>query len=702
MIKEVRSLSEAIEKDIPEATSLIIRLRHHIADTYRLHQRLVRTRRRDLPEWVLVPRRGDVTPEEDDDERSPLMADALDSWRQTAVEYLVENPDEALERVLVHRHALMLETLGQSPEECERLLSEMQRNAECFEGESRELRLALEAFREETAGNREQLVATVVHSAALRTRTDEEPAKVVAMTSSSQFGSSLSNAVEECGHETVFKVTEQSTEDEIARAVEGFRVSPRDAVLVGDRRAEEGLNLQFATAIVHADLPVDAARIEQRIGRVDRFGRHRFGDKIPQWVVVPYCQGPNPWMAWFEAIRDTFHVFDESISELQFLLDDLRGQVELALFRRGAQGLTEIMEALSSQIAGERQRLDEEYALDSRAMADDDANLLFECLDAADEARRFQPLQRFLVGTLKFRPIDSMSRRGVFSLGWSERTLLPKEPWSELFDPSIFGSNLTYLRSIATTVPGIRLVRPGMHLVDAVERFLRWDDRGIAFATWRVDPEWDSERWGRWLGFRLSYVVQAEASTIQRETTMLPDNIDEFAIQRRLDALLPPWTMLIDVGLDGSPINDDLLQRILKRGYSTVGGHAGRDYNLGSRRESLFRIIEPGAFQEAVYRTRETGQVLVGNSTEHQSWKNRVVAHALGALAADNDRLATRKTGDAAGSSIDVDLQVNALLMEAIRQATIRLDAMGLFVVSNSPPNAYELETDDHSSEDFE
>lgn len=683
----IDGIAAEIENDYDNAARGVMRLQRYIADTYRLHQRLLRTRRRDLPEWVLVPRRGEVFFEEDDDERTPLMADALESWRLMAIEHLANMPDETLEKQLACQYALLLEALGQSPEECQYRVQRITEEGPSFAGEADVLSQVLSAFNEETLGTRGELVTAVVRNAIRRTRGHNGPARVVVITSSSRFAESLSANVGTSGDEAVFKVTAQSGDKEVDKAVEEFRTAHGDSVLVGDRRAGEGLNLQFATAMVHADLPFDPAHIEQRIGRVDRIGRHRFGERFPQWVVVPYTDGPNPWMAWFQTMRDTFRVFDESISELQFLLDDLRDQIKLALFRRGAQGLMEAAEALVQQITDERQRLDEEYALDSRAMVDDDATLLFDRLDAADHARAFQPLQRLLIDMLQFRCLTSTERGDVFTLEWSERTLLPRQPWRELFTSSALASRLTYQRSVATTTRGVRLIRPGLQIVDAVERFMRWDDRGIAFATWRVDPAWDSERWGDWIGFRMSYVIQPEVPT-GRANWNKSGKVTSSAVQRRLDALLPPWTTLIDIGIDGRPVDDGLLREVLKRGYSPTGRNMIRDYNLGSRKELLFRVIEPSEFQQAVHQARDAGEGLVRDSAAYRSWWNQFAEHALRTLAADSDRLAARKKRSVADSAIEIELEVNALLAQAVRQTAVRLDGMGLIVVSSAPPKS--------------
>ena len=67
----------------------------------------------------------------------------------------------------------------------------------------------------------------------------------------------------DCGHyESVGK-------DEVRRALEGNDVN---IVLCTDA-ASEGLNLQAASAIINVDMPWNPAKVEQRIGRIDRLGQ---------------------------------------------------------------------------------------------------------------------------------------------------------------------------------------------------------------------------------------------------------------------------------------------------------------------------------------------------------------------------------------------------------------------------------------------
>lgn len=72
---------------------------------------------------------------------------------------------------------------------------------------------------------------------------------------------------------TVFSVTGALPEDERIRRVEELSTRPK-RVLVATDCLSEGINLQeHFTAVVHYDLPWNPNRLEQRDGRIDRFGQ---------------------------------------------------------------------------------------------------------------------------------------------------------------------------------------------------------------------------------------------------------------------------------------------------------------------------------------------------------------------------------------------------------------------------------------------
>lgn len=689
-------------------------LQHYIGDTYRLHQRIVRTRRRDLPEDVLAPRATVLaTLEEDDDDRTPLVIDAIDQWRQRSLEALETRPDneyDAFESSMANRYAGLYEAIGISVEACaEELREQLDRvrtgRELSFEDDEDTLILALNKTEEETYENRSVLAKRVVQNALRTLGQQTRYPRIVVFSTSTDFVLTVAELLEGDRLVNVFRVVESSNEEKVVEALEGFLAASRSAVLVCDRRGEEGLNLQFAHGIVHLDLPLAPARIEQRIGRLDRFGRERNPIReIHQWVIVPYFEDYHPWQAWFELLRDGFKVFDESISEVQFLLDDLQSTVRLALYHRGAVGLQELTSKIVDAIAQERQRLDEQYALDRRTTGPGDPEDAFRIIEQIDTAQHFKPFDEWMTKVLRFgrQPLDDI--HNTFRLHWNQGTLLPKEPWQALIGQNQLAQPMTYDRIHATYSEGIRLVRPGLELVDSITKLLRWDDRGTAFATWRLDPRWTGEGRGIWIGFRLTYVLEANVELAKDTLGDWADGTVVRSLRRRMDALLPPWITALDVDIEMNPVTDPVLREILSLPYSTREDELGRrDFNLGSRRNALYELIGFNELADACMLAKDASERLLLNSPHYHDWADTSARRAIRVLIIDKERLERRKEAifretEKSDPSIECDIRVNEAITSAIASPSIRLDAIGLFVVSNTQPQLVEPVEDEEDT----
>jgi len=662
--------------------------------------------RRDLPEDVLAPRTSILAKlEEDDDDRTPLVIDAIEQWRQRSLEALetkLDNEYGEFESRMAIRYSRLHEALGISVEACaEELREQLDRvksgHELSFQSDENALVLALDKTEEETYENRSGLAMRVVQNALHTLGQKTRNPRLVVFGTSSDFILAVADLLEDDRQIDVYHVIESSSEEKVVEAVEGFLAASRPAVLVCDRRGEEGLNLQFAHGIIHLDLPLSPARIEQRIGRLDRFGRERNPIReIYQWVITPYFDDYHPWQAWFELLRDSFRVFDESISEVQFLLDDLQSTVRLALYHRGATGLQELTSKIVDAMSQERQRLDEQYALDRRTTGPGDPEDAFRAIEQIDTTQHFKPFDEWITKVLRFRrqPLDDI--HNTFRLHWNQGTLLPKEPWQELIGETQLAQPMTYDRIHATYSEGIRLVRPGFELVDSLTKLLLWDDRGTAFATWRSDPQWTGEGCGIWMGFRLTYVLEANVELAKDTLGHWADSTVVRSLRRRMDALLPPWTIVLDVDIEMNPVTAPLLKEILSRPYSTREDELGRrDFNLGNRRNALYELIGFNELAGACRLAKDTSERLLLNSTQFHEWADTSTRQAIRTLTIDRERLARRRDAVSretkkSDPSLEQDIKVNEAIAYAIASPSIRLDAIGLFVVSNTKPQMVE------------
>jgi len=706
----VIDIKQSISDGNASLTSEYVRdLHRHISETYRIHQRLIRTRRRDLTGPSLLHRNSVLTNlQEDEDDRSPILVELLEQWRTSSLvglQNVTSNNDSDYEIQMVERYARLHEALGISVEECAAELREQLANVKdskviTFDNDEEELEIAIEATEQITEDTRLDMAASVVLSATNVIRKFSKSPKIVVFGSSTKFVNEVADKLYSQRLDGIFRIDQHSDEDQVLDALNGFGSSEDDAILLCDRRGEEGLNLQFAHGIVHLDLPLAPERIEQRIGRLDRVGRNELSQNSPiyfqeiyHWVLSPYSEGKNPWMAWHDLLRNGFKVFEQSISEVEFLLDDLRSKVKLALYRRGSEGLDELISEVVQSIMEEQQRLDEQYALDSRSIIAGDAEDAFLAIQRTDTPLHFKPLNHWFTEVLQFGRFSDDVIPAAFKYQWTERTLLPKQRRREIVVEKSFDQKLTYIRSVAAGRRGLRLVRPGLDLVDQIEDYLmKWDDRGTAFATWKRDPRWSGNGLNNWIGFRFVFSLEANVEAALSELGNSMSHIESSSLRRRMDSLLPPWMTTIDVDIEMKPVTDPLLREILDRPYSDgadVSGH--RDFNLSSRRDALYDVIGFNEMAAACQTAKETSESLLRESNQFQEWAESHAGLAIEQISSDNVRLdrrqqaIVRETGQP-DSWIDQDMSRNRAISRAMRDPLVRLDSIGLFIVSDVDP----------------
>lgn len=703
----VQRLAASIDAEDEEVRADTIRaLKRHIAETYRLQQRLLRTRRKDIQGWELRPRSSTLTVDCDEDERIPDACGALEEWRRRAARSVEADSDgpgdpvhrEALRAGLRARYVRFFEAAAGGAEQLTEELS--RQRASLAEGvlatfpEDEALLNDLATSLSDEADpdfDRPQVARGAVELtvATLRTQVPTAVPKVVAFASSTELARAVHQRMlfsRALGREGSCLLTAGMSAEEVARTVEQFRTATRPRVLVCDRAGEEGLNLAFAGSLLYLDLPLSPSRMEQRIGRLDRYGREQ--TRIHHRFILPQDDDDSPWLAWKEVLEQGFGIFSQSLSEVQFVLEELEVLVADALFERGAHGLRGVLEQARERLRVAREDLDREAEFDRMELDQRELSPLYEALDEADtdEARFIRPIASWWHEMLHFDQWRDESRADTFFLGWGRRALLPHHPWKAAFDEGL-NRRLTFRRHVAKNDPEVRLVRPGVPFVDQHQRFLAWDDRGTAFATWRQSAAWPGNERGPWLGFKLAYVVEANAErAVKKAGSRLAASLG-----RRLDGLFSPWLQVQYVDLAHQEIVDPELLGLLTQGYYTGGSGAYRDYNLGSRREALFAVVDPGHWASLCAEIRAASEDLLRGSPRFQEQVRIAVQRAEDDLRERNERLQRRAAAVEAETRvadrwISEEIQVNESILAVVGEPRLRLDSIGFLVVSNEPP----------------
>jgi ATP-dependent helicase HepA len=466
---------------------------------------------------------------------------------------------------------------------------------------------------------------------------------------------------------------------------------------VCDRSAEVGVNLQFIDWLIHFDLPWFPNQLEQRLARVDRIGSK---------MGVQFClfAGPDlpesPHEAWFQVLKDGFDIFNKSIASLQFYAEEKLLQLEEKLFAEGGKGLSSEIEAIKTEIEQEKIKIDEQYVLDEIDTLDDTASVYFESLDNCDA--KHKEMQRAVEGwlcqALHFKQIEHPSVSGLLRYQPTQKTLIPSNDLRTRLIPYCqqYGS---YNRRIAHQNADVALYRIGEGLIDALASYIRWDDRGQAFAMWRHDESWDAEPGKEWFGFQFNYSIQTDVQ--QAQQVLEAQNIENYnlkALQRRADALFIPTfeTVYVDARSEEmSLVEDAELLAILQRAYKGKGP-ASRDYNLSKNRTSLIdSFVDPLEWDDFCQQGRVISEELLrGRSAFREMCEQSAVTAAIqlenrvNQLQLRLNRLS--KSEQALESVLAEEISTESLLSEAvlagIRRPHMTLESVGFIVISGRPP----------------
>ena len=480
-----------------ERPAAVRRLRHHLSRTYRLHHRLLRTRRsRRIGAHFDV--RGRWCAEsfvvEVADETDRLRRNLADAFRMHLAEQLETGVlDEAQAAAAFARMAAMC---GSHPTALLSLIESTWTGtgdpsdllvAAWLSSRADHWRRELRAYASSVT---DRLVMALDHMAITKDR-----GKVVVISAFSAVAEAVADAlVRRRGEHRVATHLDHHSRSEQFDAVERWKSQPECRVLVCDASAEEGINLQTASVIVHLDLPWEAFRVEQRIGRADRFVTDN--DLPVESAVVMYGEQPlaRNWLAY---LREACGVFDASVSSLQYALADIEAAMLRRVLRDGAGALTADLPGQKEELAEEARRIVAHDSLDSVGSQHDDLN----------KRVRYADTDRTLASALKTW-LEGVGARltepheGTMRIARKPRLQVPFSleqkvaPW---LDEELA---LTRTAAVRHRRP---IVRAGHGLFDAVAEHLQATDRGVAFAFWRpVAGVWPPEPL-----FRTDFLVRA-------------------------------------------------------------------------------------------------------------------------------------------------------------------------------------------------
>lgn len=104
--------------------------------------------------------------------------------------------------------------------------------------------------------------------------------------------------------------------EEREKIIEEFQYSPNFSILLSSEVGSEGLDMQFCDAMVNYDLPWNPMVVEQRIGRIDRFGQ-----TSPKVHIYNLVVENSIHVKIYKRLLDRIGIFKDCIGDLEAILD---------------------------------------------------------------------------------------------------------------------------------------------------------------------------------------------------------------------------------------------------------------------------------------------------------------------------------------------------------------------------------------------
>ncbi len=699
--EEASRLRELLTKmpgeDDPELVEAIAKVRDHLSEVYRLHRRILRHRRRSVS-GLTLDRAGLETVhytsvgtsravDHAEDWRLAEMAEqVLGNLGPTSVAAALDLAEQRLGYRLPHGDGTLLAASDLAA-------SEMFERAAAALTDPERTNDRFEALAAAIAARSRPKVQFIVFCS------DPKTADALAASLCSGLG---------------IVVDRHDPHNEAWRA---FGDDPSRPVLVCDRRAEEGLNLQGGEkVIVHFDLPLNPNRIEQRLGRADRYGSGRAVKSLA------LCCDDDPLEgSWSRYLDDGLKVYDRSIASLQYLIEQIVEDLPRLLLAEGVEGVDELLRqdgGNGGRIEREIKSIDEQDALD--ALGTPSAETLDALSDIDDQWREIEAdIDGWVQTTLQFERSQDPSARDVSGaspapgslfrfryLTGNPHTLIPLEAFVQRCRPAIdtefrvAGSRdvwtmpYTYRRLSALSRQGrsarARVMRYGDPLLTGLRDITQRDERGRSTGVWRHALGAPDE--AGVLHFRFDFVVETDIRPAA-DVLDLAGHLTSSALSslgRRGDMALAPFFHTVWLDGDFQEVTDAALLAALSKPYAIeASDQGGRDFNLNPRRWHILREMGLPYLEEwpeVCRRARMRAEECLRALRHLNEGLNEAARRAETADAARLGLLQARAARSGASDQGDLDLErgLSEQLISGIRSPRVSLDAVTASFIGNN------------------
>jgi ATP-dependent helicase HepA len=464
------------------------------------------------------------------------------------------------------------------------------------------------------------------------------------------------------GKGSITEFRSELSREEKEENVSRFQNNHRTFVMVCDETGGEGRNFQFASEIVHFDMPWHVGRIEQRIGRIDRLGR----EKVRQDAVsIVFYNEHSVEAGLFHCYLSGFQVYNKSISGLEFALRDLEKEVVAMAIDKGRDGLMDFIPKLSSLTEQERDQ-DESQALSDLASFNRSAADRFQKV-LQSEASELMLEEAFIN---YFRMITTHN-----SVKEIHDSIFPQAIWQFSLDNTVYGAlplkdknqeglfgtcQGTFRREVARQRPQLNFFNVGNPVFDAVLSSLKLHSTGRVYAL-----DCKSHEAIRWAGFEFVFGVSFDLEDIPNHWGM--------ANQARSIFTVMPFHLFFKINGQYESSSDSLLKIRQSLRIADKGKTWG---NLTKDKVAILpNLVEDANWQNVLLKTYEKAEY---KAREHFNARlEREVREETKRLEEMLEKIRGQE-----GSFGKIEIQAIAGLLAAIPNWRVELDAIGFLGIN--------------------
>jgi ATP-dependent helicase HepA len=383
--------------------------------------------------------------------------------------------------------------------------------------------------------------------------------KTVLCTGHTDQASTLLETLSEKFGSCVVGHLETKSDKENDEAIRIFSENDDCCLLVIDSSAEEGLNLQIARRIINIDLPWSVNRLEQRLGRLDRYSDGVAVDATCEVVIDEENVVQNVFLRF---ISDSTGVFEQSVATAQRALALTMRELAFAFWESGLRDVRFDTARARVRVEEEKEEVEELESIESGSSFGDFPENNFRRLLSLEEDESQSAFIQLIgsyggLGIVRQSLVNNLDIcKYVFSRGSRVPSTLQDR------DRIHLSARGTLSREVAIRFPDTELLRIGNRMIDYLEDYLERDDVGRVTVGWVQDLQMERP----YIDFSIEILVYPDLDFLK---DLIPTS-DLTRVCRRIGTSLRPQLLELRVDEHGSLLDTD--EPVWKTGTQSIIG----------------------------------------------------------------------------------------------------------------------------------